>query len=224
MDLKYPVLVVNFKSYKESTGKNAVVLAKTCEKVALETKTNIIVAVEEADLFRVSQAVSIPVFSQHIDPITYGAHTGQDVPEALKENGAQGCLLNHSEDRFRMDMIEESITRAKESGLIILACANDAKSAKAIAAFSPDIIAVEPPELIGSGVSVSTTKPEVIKNTIKEVYKVAKIPVLCGAGITNKQDVVIALKLGSKGLLVASAITKAQNPEEKIRELVSGFR
>jgi triosephosphate isomerase len=48
--------------------------------------------------------------------------------------------------------------------------------------------------------------------------------VICGAGIVDKADVESALKLGAKGILVASGIIKAKSWYEKIHELASGFK
>jgi|TARA_B100000315_G_C14424667_1_gene517251 triosephosphate isomerase len=218
-----PVIIVNFKAYKEGTGKEAVELAKICEMVALETGKNIVIAVEEVDIHKISSLVKIPVYSEHLDPIYSGAHTGQNLPKALKDNGAEGTILNHSEDRFRIDQLEESIKIAKVIGLKTVVCANDSNIAEAVASFKPDMIAIEPPELIGGDISVSTAKPEIITDTISKVNKTAIIPVLCGAGIKNRSDVKKAIDLGAKGILVASGIVKASNPEESLKELVEGL-
>ncbi len=221
--IKLPVVIVNFKAYTQGTGKNAEELAKICEKVANDTGKSIAIAVEEVDIHKISSLVSIPVFSEHLDPISQGAHTGRNLPEALKDNGAAGTLLNHSEDRFRLDQLQTSITIAKEIGLNTIVCANNAQVAEAIAAFEPDMIAVEPPELIGGDISVSTAKPEIIVESVEKVQKIANIPVLCGAGVKNGEDVRIALKLGAKGVLVASGIVKAKDPEKALRELVDAL-
>ena len=95
-----------------------------------------------------------------------------------------------------------------------------------IASFSvkPDFIAVEPPDLIGGDVSVSTAKPELISDSVKAVHAVASIPVITGAGIKNSADARKALELGTEGVFVASGIVKAQNPEKAIDELLEGFK
>ena len=191
------IIVVNFKTYEQATGERAVKLAKACERVAKGKKVDIFVAVQNVDLFHVSSKVSIPVFAEHIDDIKYGAHTGKDLPEAIIENGAIGVLINHSEDKDDLSDIEGTIKRAKEIGLRTIVCAPTAKSSAAIASFNPDFVAVEPPELIGGDVSVSKSQPELISDTVKQVHKINKqLPVLCGAGIKDHEDVKIALKLG----------------------------
>jgi triosephosphate isomerase len=218
------IIIVNFKTYKQATGERAVNLAKVCEKVAKEKKVSVIVAVQNVDLFHVSAEVSIPVYAEHLDPVKYGAHTGKDLPEALVENGATGVIINHSEDKEELADIEEAIKRANNVGLQTIVCAPTANSSEAIAALSPDMVAVEPPELIGGDVSVSKAKPELISDTVKLVHNVdEKIPVLCGAGIKDHEDVKIAMKLGCKGILIASGVTKADDPEKALLDLIKGM-
>lgn len=223
--MNIPIVVINFKTYETSTGDNAVKLAKICEKVAKETHVNIIVAVQIADIYRVSQTVSIPVFAQHIDDNKYGAYTGYILAESVKQNGAKGTLLNHSERRIRLDILEASIKRAKDVGLITVVCANDQKVGAAIAALDPDFIAVEPPELIGGNISVSSAKPEVIAESVKRICGPTHCSkVLVGAGIKTTEDVKKALELGAGGILVASGITQAKDPETELRNLVRGIK
>ncbi|MBU0472506.1 MAG: triose-phosphate isomerase [Nanoarchaeota archaeon] len=221
--MKLPIIIVNFKAYTEGTGREAEHLAQICEKVAHETGKSIAIAVEEVDIHRISSLVDIPVLSEHFDPIGPGAHTGQNLPQALKDNGAYGTLLNHSEDRFRIDLLKESIELARDVGMKTVVCANDVEVAEAIATFEPDMIAIEPPELIGGDISVSTARPEVITNAVEKVRSVADIPVLCGAGIKTGADVKKALKLGAKGVLVASGVVRAGNPEKVLRELADAL-
>jgi triosephosphate isomerase len=219
------IVVVNFKTYAEATGQRAVRLAKICEKVSKRTGVHVFIAVQNVDLFHVSSEVSIPVFAEHIDPVKYGANTGKDLPEAVVENGASGVLINHSEDRSSHVKIKSDIARAMEVGLTTIACAPTAKESGKIAAMRPDYIAVEPPELIGGDVSVSKAKPGLITETIKFVRKANRtVPVLCGAGIKDHEDVRIAMKLGCEGILVASGVTKAKDPEAALLGLIAGMK
>jgi len=55
---------------------------------------------------------------------------------------------------------------------------------------------------------------EIVRDINKEI-----VP-LCGAGISNKEDVEAAKKLGVKGVLVASAIVKAENQREALLNLI----
>jgi len=212
------MIIVNFKTYLESTGKRAVELAKQAERASKETGANIIVVPQFVDIAKVAQAVEIPVFAQHIDPIKPGSSTGHVLAESVKEAGAVGTLINHSERQLRLIDIDAIIALAKEKGLTSCVCANNPSVSAAIAALRPDITSVEPPELIGSGISVSKAKPEIVTDTVKLVqYVDPKMTILCGAGISQAEDVSIALKLGTKGVLVASGIVKAKDPYSVLR-------
>jgi triosephosphate isomerase len=218
--MKLPVIIVNFKTYKSATGENAVSLAKEFEKLAEKLKISVAVCVQNCDLFRVSEAVTIPVLAQHIDSVEYGAHTGYVLPEAVKQNNAYGTLLNHAEHQIPDDLLKITIERAKEVRLFTLVCANTPEKAGKILRFKPDLIAVEPPELIGGDISVSKAKPEVIKKAVKLV---GPKKLIVGAGIKTGEDVKIAVKLGAAGVLVASGVVQAQNPGKALIDLAKGL-
>jgi len=211
--VRTPLILVNFKTYSEATGKRALDLAKMAEKVSLESNVCIGVAPQFADLGIISHEVNIPIFAQHIDPIKPGSYTGHILPEDVKSAGADGTLVNHSERRLKLADIDDVITRAREVSLLTVVCTNNAAVSAAAAALRPDMIAVEPPELIGTGISVSKAKPEIVTNTIENVRRInSEVVILCGAGITNGEDVAAAIKLGTEGVLVASGIVKAKDP------------
>ncbi len=222
--LKTPIIIVNFKTYKESTGDNAIKLAEICNKIAEETKTSIAVAAQSTDIYRIAKIVSMPVLSQHIDAISFGKNTGFLLPESVRQAGAEATLLNHSEHRLDFDVLKSSIERARQARLKTVVCAKNVEDAKKIASLNPDFIAVEPPELIGSNISVSEAKPEVISDAVKAIKSINnKIKVLCGAGIHNKDDVKKSIELGAEGILVASGVVKAENQESALRDLINGL-
>jgi triosephosphate isomerase len=218
---KKPMVIVNFKTYAEGTGKNALKLAKISEKIRDQSKVYVAVAPQFTDLTMLAREVKIPVFAQHIDSVRYGSFTGHVLPEAVKETGAVGTLINHSERRIPLKDIEAAVKRAKEVGLITCVCTDTAENASKVATFQPDIVAVEPPELIGTGIPVSKAKPEVVTDTVKLVRKVnSSVTILCGAGITVGEDVTAALKLGTEGVLLASGVVKAKNQSEALWDIV----
>jgi len=216
-----PKIVVNCKAYENCMGDKAIRIAQICERVAKVTGIAIAVAVDAADIYHVRMAVRIPVFAQHVDSDSPGAHTGAILPEAVKEAGAIGTILNHSEKKLSPGVLKKAVERASKAGLLTLVCAATPAEAKKNNALMPDMIAIEPPELIGGKVSVSTAKPEVITATIKAVLHT---PVLCGAGIKTKKDVAQAMKLGAYGILVASGVTLAKNPEKVLKDFASAMR
>jgi len=220
-----PIIIVNFKTYLEATGEKAVELAKKTEKVSLETKVSIGVAPQFTDIATVAKAVSIPVFAQHIDPIQPGSHTGHVLAASVEETGAIGTLINHSERQLKLSDVDAIIKITREHSLVSVVCANNPNISAAVASLEPDIIAIEPPELIGTGIPVSKAKPQVITDTIKLVREInEKVVILCGAGISRGEDVKAALKLGTQGVLVASGIVKAKDPYMVLREFAEATR
>jgi len=206
--------MINFKTYRNGTGKNAVKLAKIIKKVKDKKRKKIIVAVQPTDVPRVSKIIT--TFSQHVDPISYGAHTGWILPEAVKQAGAVGTLLNHSERKLSYEEIKRSVKRAREVKLKTIVCCSNLDECKKLSRLKPDYIAIEPPELIGTGRSVSKEKPELITRCKKAV----KVPLLCGAGITNGEDVKKARELGADGILFASAVVKSKNPRKALLDMI----
>jgi len=225
LKLQTPLILVNFKAYLEATGRKAVELAKKAERVSRETRVSICVAPQFTDIAAVAKETEIPVFAQHIDPIEPGSYTGYVLADAVKEAGAVGAIINHSERQLRLSEIDAAIKIAREKKLVSVVCANNQSISAAVAALKPDMVAVEPPELIGTGISVSKAKPEVVTATIKLVRKVnPTITTLCGAGISHGEDVAAALRLGTQGVLVASAVVKAKDPYRILREFAEKMR
>lgn len=217
-----PIVAINYKAYPTSFGKAALDIAKHAESVAKELgfQVEIIVIPPFTELRTLAQAVEIPVFAQHADAVKLGAATGHIPLEIIKDTGAAGVMLNHSENRIRIDQIDYVVKKAKELGVRTLVCANTPEVSAAVAALEPEMVAVEPPELIGTGIPVSKAKPEVITGTVERVRKVSKdVVILTGAGITKGEDVEAAIKLGTLGVLVASAVMKAKNPREVILDM-----
>ncbi len=218
--IRTPLILVNFKTYIEATGKRGVELAKIADKVSRDSGVTIAVAPQFTDLKTVTEAVEIPVFSQHIDPIKPGAYTGHVLADAVKAAGASGTILNHSERRIKISEIEEILSLARVSDLASVVCTDTPGVSAAVASLSPDMIAVEPPDLIGTGVAVSKARPELITNAIKRIRSVnGSVDILCGAGVSTAEDVGKALELGTHGVLVSSSVVKGTNPGQLLENM-----
>jgi len=218
--LGYPLIALNFKTYSESVGERAVRLAKIAGEVAREYGISIMVAPPLLDLERVVREVDIPVFAQHVDPYSPGSHTGSIVAEDIKAVGAVGSIVNHSERRLLLADIGKALKRLRENELLSLLCTDTIETTKAGAALAPDILAIEPPELIGTGIPVSKAKPEVVTGAVEAVRKVnPEVHVLCGAGISAGDDVAKAIMLETEGVLLASAYVKAKDPRKLLTEM-----
>jgi triosephosphate isomerase len=216
---RLPIIIINFKTYEEATGDRALALARICRSVAMRFGKRIIISPQFTDIYRISREASAhtPVFAQHIDD-GIGKFTGSISPLAVKEAGAVGTLLNHSERRLPIEEIGKRIKAAKAHGLMSLCFADSIEESLKIEAFAPEMIAYEPPELVGSGISVSTARPSQITDFVGKVSP--SVRRLVGAGITNAGDVAKALELGADGWGVSSAFTKAKDPETVLTELV----
>ena len=221
----YPLILLNLKTYEQAMGNKAIDFARIAERVNEKTGISIAVAPQTIDLASLTVSSETPVFAQHIDPVSYGKYTGHTLPEAVAEAGAYGTLLNHSEHQIPLEQIEAAIKRAKEVDLVTVVCADTVDTVKKIALLGPDAIAIEPPELIGSGISVSSAQPEIVSGSVTAVKNInPDVHVLCGAGITNGDDASAAMDLGAKGILVASGVVKAPDPYKALLELARAMQ
>jgi triosephosphate isomerase len=217
-----PLIVLNLKTYQQSLEKS-LLFTDIASEVVAESGIRIIICPPSIYLKEAAERFG-DVFAQYVDPESPGAFTGSMPVDALKIIKVKGSLVNHSEKKLRPDKIKATVQALHNHGLESLVCAASTKEASEVALFEPTYIAVEPPELIGSGVSVSNAKPEVVSDTVKEIKKInPKITVLCGAGVSNKEDVRKALELGSEGVLLASAFVKAEDPKKFLSELAAVF-
>ena len=222
--LGLPLFILNLKAYGERLGAGATEIGHTFERRLAAAGIPGAIAPAAPDLGVLSQALRIPVLAQHADPHEAGARTGYLVPEAIAAAGCRGSLVNHSEHPLGPETLTAAVQRLDALGLVAVVCARDVPQARLLARFRPKYLAVEPPELIGGVVSVSTAQPEVISGTVTAVHETSpRTHVLCGAGIHDRQDVRRAFELGAEGILVSSAVARAENPSEAIDKLLAGF-
>lgn len=217
-----PLILINLKTYKEGTGNRAHQIATAAQLVARESGVTIGIAPGYIDLHPLCHHFAIPVYAQHVDGYEPGAHTGHITADALKAAGAAGSLVNHSERRLTLAEIESSVRALQTLTLSAVICSNNEVTSAGAAALGPEYVAIEPPELIGSGVSVSKANPDIIKRSVAAVHAVnPKVKVLTGAGIQCGECVKIAVDLGTDGVLLASSVVKAADPAAVLRDLVS---
>lgn len=222
--IRTPVIALNFKVYEEVCGDKGLALAHICDEVNKETGASIVIAPQQVDTALLVKDLDIPVFAQSVDNVKVGANTGFVTPEAVKGAGCQGTLINHSEHRLKIADIEELVTRCNKLGLSALVCTNNLAVSKACSLFGPEFVAVEPPELIGGDISVTSADPKIVSDTASALKKLnPKVKVLCGAGVKTGKDVKKAIELGADGVLLASGVTKAKDPKAALLDLVSGL-
>ena len=218
-----PLVLVNFKTYVESSGKNALKLVQKLSKI----KSNSCQIAVAPSLLTAAEVVKIklPVFAQHADALSWGAHTGSILPAELKELGVQGVVLNHSEKKLSLKVIKETIQLCQKEKLQTVICCSNLNELKQIVKLHPDYLAYEPQELIGKETSVVAVHPKIITQAVELTRKISsKTKLLCGAGIHSQADFQTALKLGARGILISHAVVKAKNPEKFLQQLISQSR
>jgi triosephosphate isomerase len=217
------MFIINCKNYEEIAGDKIIKFVKIVEKISKKYKIKIAVAPPQHLIGLVSKS-SIPIISQHVDVSKIGSTTGFVVPELLKKSGVNGSLINHSEHRISSKEIALLVSKLRDLKMISILCVKDVAEVKKYAKLNPDYIAIEPPELIGSGKAVSKEKPDLIikaVNAVKSTKNNTKL--LCGAGIVSGEDVSKASELGSQGILVASGIIKAKSWTKMITEFAKAM-
>jgi triosephosphate isomerase len=220
--LNRPLFIVNFKNYMEVAGHRTLELARAAERVSRELGVTIAVAPPTPYLAQVAEQVEVPVLAQHVELSRVGSTTGAIVPELVREAGVVGSLVNHSERRLSRDDVEATVARLHRVGLKAVVCAEDPVEVEEYARLNPAFLAIEPPELIGSGRAVSRARPEVITDSVVAAGRHGLGDrVLCGAGIVAGEDVAKAVELGAQGILVASGVVKAADWVRALEELAA---
>jgi len=213
------LILVNLKAYPC----DPVEIAEACATVADEAGARVAVAPQAAHLSVVADT-GVETWAQHVSPVEHGSHTGSTLAEAVADAGATGTLINHSENRLKLADVDASISAAERADLETVVCANNPAQCGAAAALGPDAVAVEPPELIGGDVSVATADPAIVEDSVAAVEAVDDdVDLFCGAGVSTGEDVAAAGELGATGVLLASGVAKADDPEAVLRDLVSGL-
>ena len=156
-------------------------------------------AVSLATLCKKYGAIACPQLIDLVACVETGAECWTQKYEPTAE-GNTGTLLNHSDYRVDTQTLEKTLLEIEN--LTTCVCCATVEEGMKIDELRPDFLAFEPPELIGNKEkSVATEKPKVI----------------------NAQDVKSALEMGAKGILVATDVVKAKDPEKELRELVMAF-
>jgi len=210
--LRAPVFEIGLKGYLY--GAEAVRLAREADRMGREHGVTVIFDPQAVDIAAVARATAdLLVFAQHMDPVSVGRGVGSVLPEAIREAGAVGTLLNHSERRMTLGDISRAIMRAHEVGLATLVFADSPEEAAAIAQLGPDIVLAEPPELIATSRSAGAEMRGFVERSIEAVGRIdPEIIVMCGAGIATPDDVTQMMALGVGGTGSSSGILKAADP------------
>ncbi|MFB6152791.1 MAG: triose-phosphate isomerase [Halodesulfurarchaeum sp.] len=211
-------VLVNLKAY----DCDPVAIGRAAATASDDTGVRVAVAPQTADIASVAET-GVETWAQHVDPIDAGSHTGHTLADRVAAAGAEGTVLNHSERQLPLAAIDDGVAAADRAGLETVVCAETPRQVRAATALDPDAVAVEPPELIGSGTPVSRADPDIVRDAVDAAADIAPgIEVYCGAGITTGADVTAAADLGATGVLLASGVAAADDPRDALETLLAG--
>ncbi|WP_080510001.1 triose-phosphate isomerase, partial [Halorubrum saccharovorum] len=170
-----------------------------------------------------SQTPASTTWAQHVSPNAHGSHTGSTLAEAVADNGAEGTLVNHSENRLKLADIDGSVRAAERADLETIVCANNPaqvapppRSVPTRSRRAPGTHRRRRPRLDG--------RPRIVEDAVAAAEAVdPTVDVFCGAGVSTGEDVTAAGDLGAAGVLLASGVAKADDPEAVLEDLVSGI-
>ena len=221
LNIKPPFFEVGPKAFLY--GEKMLALAKVIDKTAMKYDVDVIVTPQYTDIKLLADNTErILVFAQHMDYLPVGRGLGSVLPEAVKEAGAKGVMLNHAEKPLDMETLEKTIRRADEVGLATMVCADSVEEVAEIAKMGPNLIVAEPTELIGTGVA---SDMGYVVDTIEAVRKInPDIMVLQGAGISGPDDVANVIRAGAQATGCTSGILKADDPEAAAEEMLWALR
>jgi triosephosphate isomerase len=210
--IRPPVFEMGLKGYLY--GADAVRFAVAADRLAADLGVTVVFDPQHVDIAAVArETVHLLVFAQHMDPVTVGRGVGYILPEALREAGAVGTLLNHAEHRLALADIATTIRRARELGMATVVCADSPEEAAAVAMLGPDVVLAEPPDLIATDRSAATEIPWFVERSVELVHAVdPAIVVMCGAGVRTPDDAARMIALGVGGTGSTSGILKAPDP------------
>jgi triosephosphate isomerase len=204
-------------------GERLLELVLAIDRCAEEYDVDVIVDPQPTDIRLLAGRVRrVHVYGQHMDFLAPGRGMGSILPEALREAGAVGVMLNHAERKLTLDVIEKTIRRADEAGLATIVCTDTLAEMEAVARLAPNLIVAEPTELIGTG---RTSSMDYVRDSIARIKAInPAIMVLQGAGISSGRDVYNVIRAGAEATGSTSGILKAPDPAAMAREMIAAVR
>ena len=216
-----PLLIVNPKAYLG--GAETLELARLTDELAGEFGITTIFTAQHVDLRMITEATqNLLVTAQHMDPIVPGRGMGHILPEGLVEAGVGAVVLNHAEHPLGIDVLDRTLVRAREAGLVTIVCADSDAQCRAIADLGPDVMICEPTAAIGTGQMDSGDYIERTTRIVKEVDP--SILVIQAAGVSTGEDVARVLAQGADGSGGTSGILKHPDHRQILTDMYTAIR
>ncbi len=215
--MRKPLFIINAKNYSQGSGENLRRFIEYAESASQDFNVEVLVAPPVVDLYYYAKKNPERLISQAVDTVDYGSSTGHIPLMRLVDMGLKYSLINHSENRVDHMLIKDINLVAKDIGFRLVVCIQSIDELKELLSLGvkPYAYAFEPPELIGSGRSVSKYAGDELQKAV-EICREAGVRCLCGAGITDVEDVELSMEYGVEGILVSSGIIKSKDPLGRI--------
>ena len=204
-------------------GKDILDLAKIADEEASKNEVDVIFTTPYANIAEIASCTkNLYVFAPHMDMTPIGRGLANVLPESIKDAGAKGVMLNHTEKPLSIARIIQTIDRARGLDMITIVCATSILETRAVAQLHPDIIVSEPLELIGNGVAVDASFVKLTMNAVLSVD--CNIGTIVAGGVSTGDDVYKIIHAGADATGASSAIALAQDPRKRIREMLAAAR
>ena len=218
--LAYPHFEVNYKVYPGTHGADGRAFAELIERVGRETGAEFVLTPQVPDIRLAATATDLTLTAPAVDAVEPGRGMGRLLPEALREAGAAGAVINHAENRDTLADVAAKIRRCREVGMDSLVCVDGVEMGRAVGAFEPSGMVFEKPADIASDRAITQTHPERVERfvaTRDEVCPDTKVHV--GGGVATAEDVRLAFEQGADATGAASAVSLADDPESLLRDI-----
>lgn len=218
MRLPYPHFQVNYKVYPGTRGEEGLELARAVDRIADETGAEFVLTPQIPDLRLVARETDLPVTAPRVDPVSPGRGMGAVLPEAIRDAGADGAVINHAERRDTLADVERAVERCREVGIDSVVCVDSVEMGRAVAAFDPDQFLFERPGDISTDRAITQTHPDRVEAFLAMRDDVAPgTKVRVGGGVSTPADVRRAFELGADATGAASAVATAEDPATLLR-------
>ena len=168
--IKTPFFEIGTKNY--IWGDKVLELALAADKAARDYDIDVLFTCPVTEIRRVAERTErLVILAPYMDVLRPGRGMADILPEALKDAGARGVIVNHCEKPMSIPQIKQTIERAAELDFLVFACADTIAEAKAVAQLHPDILNPEPSEFIGGG-SGQVSSLDYVRETVRQVKAV----------------------------------------------------
>ena len=174
------MIVLSLKTYKESSGDEVIKLARIAEKVNQDTGVPIWLCAQAFDIYRLVQAVKLPIWAQHLDPIDPDRHSGWLSPYSARQVGAVGAVINHAEHTVPLGTIDTTINKCRQYGLKTLVIADTIDLVKQVIDLSPV------PVIVGAGIRTG--------DNVKKTLSLGGVGVILASAVVKAADQEAALR------------------------------